>query len=275
MSIPARFIQTAKSRDLPLFAKAGATNLKLLHPGWEHLFFDDHDVVRFIAQEFPQYKSVFESFPRNIQRFDFFRYLAVLKHGGFYFDLDVFLSEPLNDLTKHHSVFPFEELTLNRFFRRQYGVDWEIGNYAFGAEPGDPFLQAVVENCVKAQRDRKWVEPMMAGIPGPFQVDFMVLNTTGPGQLTRTLVENPALAEKVTVLFPQDVNDEKSWHCFGHYGIHMMEGSWRTKGNFLRRRLAMYWEAKTKKRLMPESQNLGPKRRFPHSNTRPPFVLTN
>ena len=50
-------------------------------------------------------------------------------------------------------VFPFEELTLSRLLRH-HGIDWEIGNYAFGAEAGHAFLEAVIENCVRAQRDR-------------------------------------------------------------------------------------------------------------------------
>ena len=29
--------------------------------------------------------------------------------------------------------FPFEQLTLNRCLRRDYGMDWEPGNYGFGA----------------------------------------------------------------------------------------------------------------------------------------------
>jgi len=80
-----------QSRDLPPLAQAAAKTLQLLHPDWEYLFFDDTDVIKFIAMEFPQHRSVFDSFPYRIQRFDFFRYLAVLRFGGFYFDLDVFL----------------------------------------------------------------------------------------------------------------------------------------------------------------------------------------
>src|SRR5205814_2236379 len=106
-------IQTGKSRDLPPLARAAAKSLQLLHPDWEYVFFDDADVVRFVATEFPQHQQVFDSFPHRIQRFDFFRYLAVLRLGGFYFDLDVFLSTELTELLPHRCVFPFEELTLN------------------------------------------------------------------------------------------------------------------------------------------------------------------
>jgi hypothetical protein len=232
----------------------------LLHPDWDYVFFDDEDVRRFIRTEFPQYRAVFDTFPYSIQRFDFFRYLAVLRLGGFYFDLDVFLSESLFELLDHQCVFPFEELTLNRFLRERHGMDWEIGNYAFGAAQGDPFLEAVIENCVRTQKDGGWVQPMMTGIPRIFRSDFYVLNTTGPGLLSRTFAESPNIADSVTVLFPDDVRDPASWHKFGAHGVHLMSGSWRQKGGFLHRRLVSLWEVRARKKLIPQSERLGPKR---------------
>jgi hypothetical protein len=262
-NIPQRIIQTAKNRELPLLARAAATNLKLLHPDWDYLFFDDEDIRRFIAQEFPQYQPVFDAFPCPIQRIDFFRYLAVFRLGGFYFDLDVFLSESVAGLLNHACVFPFEELTLSRFLRRQYGMDWEIGNYAFGAAPEHPFLATVIENCVRSQKDPAWLQPMMAGIPRLFRSEFYVLNTTGPGLVTRTLVENPDSARNVTVLFPADVCDAGTSHQFGHYGVHLMEASWRGRGSFLWCKLALAWEMRTRRRMLAESRTLGPTRIWP------------
>jgi mannosyltransferase OCH1-like enzyme len=104
--IPRRIIQTDKSADLPLLAKAATTNLRLLNPDFEYLFFDDAQVEEFIDAEFPQYRSVFDSFSARIQRYDFFRYLAVYRFGGFYFDTDVFLASSLEDLLGFGCVFP-------------------------------------------------------------------------------------------------------------------------------------------------------------------------
>ena len=116
------------------------------------MFFDEARVQAFIDQEFPQYRVVFDSFRFPIQRYDFFRYLAVYRHGGFYFDLDVMLASGLSDLLEFGCVFPFEALTLNEFLRNHHNMDWEIGNYAFGAAAGHPFLEAIIENCVRAKR---------------------------------------------------------------------------------------------------------------------------
>lgn len=260
MSIPRRFIQTGKHSNLAPMAKAAVTNITLLHPEWEYLFFDDVAVERFIATKFPQYQPVFHGFRYPIQKFDFFRYLAVFELGGFYFDLDVYLSEKIDPLLEHECVFPFEELTLNRFLREKCGMDWEIGNYAFGASPGNAFLEAVIENCIRAQRDPMWLRPMMDGVPRLLQSQFYIFNTTGPGLLSRTLAEHPDLLSSVKVLFPPDVCDSAAWHQFGDYGVHSMEGSWRGEEGWLWHRVTRYWEVWSRARSFRQSVARGPTR---------------
>lgn len=260
--IPPRIIQTARTRHLNPLARAAATNIRLLHPDWEYLFFDDEDVARFVATEFPQYQETFDAYRLPIQRIDFFRYLAVLRHGGFYLDLDVLLSEPLADLLSQGCVFTFEELTLSRYLRRVHGIDWEIGNYAFGAAAGHEFIHALVENCVRSLHDHQWTHRMLSDIPAPFRARFEVLHTTGPGLVTRTLLEQPEAARNVKVLFPNDVCDSRGWHQFGRYGIHVMEGSWRGGGYFARK-TALMWENWRRRHLLAESRTLGSVRSFP------------
>jgi len=257
--IPKRIIQIwiGKNLDLPLFEKAASANIKLLHPNYEYILFDDEKVEAFIKQQPSTYQKTFHSFNFTIQKVDFFRYLAIYNLGGFYFDLDVLLASNLSPLLDRECVFSFEDLNISRFLRRSYGMDWAIGNYAFGAAPGHPFLKAVIENCVRAQKDPAWVEPMMRGIPRLFRPEFLVLNTSGPTLVSRTLAENPALAETVTVLFPDDVCDSRNRQHFGNFGIHLMKGNWRTNYGWLRRRLAGAWEVWTYQTLLKESRKLG------------------
>jgi hypothetical protein len=258
--IPKRIIQTGKSLDLPLLSKAAMANLKLLNPDFEYLFFDNQGVEDFIAKQFPEYRSVFDGFKKpmyNIaQKYDFFRYLAVYYFGGFYFDLDVLFASGLTDLLNWECVFSFEELTISMYLRQRYNIDWEIGNYAFGAAPGHPFIYAIIQNCIKAQENPKWPEEMAKAIPRLFRRDFYGYNSTGPGLVTRTLVENPDLGQKIKILFPDNVCDSAQWNRFGSFGVHLMEGTWRHK-NILRRRLTNLWQSWTRKRLLTESLRLG------------------
>jgi mannosyltransferase OCH1-like enzyme len=261
MPIERRIIQTGKSRTkLSRLAKAVVANVRLLNPDFEYLFFDDADVEAFIDSEFPQHRRVYDGFPVRIQRYDFFRYLAVYRLGGFYFDLDVVLGEGLEPLRRFECVFPFEEVTVQHFLRRRYAMDWEAGNYAFGASAGHPFLEAIISNCIRAQDDPAWVNAMMQPIPRMFRPNFAVLNTTGPGLVSRTLAEYRDPVHPVHVLFPADVCDETNWHCFGDYGIHLQEGTWRSHEGLIPRRLSRFWEVRTRDALMRESRAMGPRR---------------
>jgi len=258
--IPRRIIQTEKSKDLPLLAKAAATNLRLLNPDFEYLFFDDAQVEEFIDAEFPQYRPVFDSFSVRIQRYDLFRYLAVYRLGGFYFDTDVLLASSLEDLLEFSCVFPFEHLSIHKFLFNKYGMDWEVGNYGFGAAAGHPFLGAVIKNCVRTQQHPEWVEPMMKSIPRIFHRELFVLATTGPGLVSRTLAEYPGACDQVKVLFPEDVCDPNSWYCFGAYGVHLQVGTWKKRKGLVPRVVHRLWESTTRKALLKESHKRGAKR---------------
>jgi hypothetical protein len=255
--IPKRIIQTGKQVDESLRGRAVMANMKLLNPEFEYMFFDNKQVEEFIDGEFPQYREVFDSFQFPIQRYDFFRYLAVYRYGGFYFDTDVLLASSLSGLLETGCVFPFEGITFSHFLREHLGMDWMLGNYAFGAAPGHPFLGAIIENCVKGQRSPHWVEPMMRGSPPLIRDEYIVLNSTGPGVVSRTLAENPELARLVTVLFPDNVNDMENWNRFGDFGIHLMDSSWRRKRSLLRAKFTEHCRRWMRRRLLKQSARLG------------------
>jgi hypothetical protein len=257
--IPKRIIQTSKSRVLSLFEKAVVANIRLLNPDFEYMHFDDKAVEEFIDREFPDYRQVFDSFTIPIQKYDFFRYLAVYRYGGFYFDTDVLLAANLSDLLQYECIFPFEAITTNAFLREHCNMDWELGNYSFGAVAGHPFLKAIIDNCVKAQNDAEWAHPMLRSLPRLFREEYHVIATTGPWLVSRTLAEFPEAA-KVKVLFPEDVCDQRCWNRFGDFGIHLMTGSWRRPKRYLKRRIQGYWELLLLRRLMKTSRKLGKNR---------------
>lgn len=265
-AIPKRIIQTGKSTPEAVRVRAMVSSIRLLHPDFAYVFFDDAQVDAFITREFPQYRSVFDSFRFQIQKYDFFRYLAVYRYGGFYFDLDVMLASSLSGLLEHGCVFPFEGLTFSHFLRKKYNMDWEIGNYGFGATPGHPFLHAVIENCVRAQKDPSWGALTMPGFIALSEAETYVLCTTGPGLVSRTFAENPDLAETVKVLFPDDVCDQKNWHCFGDLGVHLMDASWRPVKGRLRKRLTLELERWKRRDLLKQSAALGKARHHSYSD---------
>lgn len=266
-----------KSADLPLFVKASAVNLRLLNPDFEYLFFDDNRIDQFVDAEYPQYRPIFNTFAARIQRYDFFRYLSIFHFGGFYFDTDVFLASGLASLLEFGCVFPFEQLSVHRFLSEEYGMDWEIGNYAFGAAAGHPFIEAIIKNVVRAHQYPEWPEAMLKPIPRLFRSQYFVLDTTGPGLVSRTLAEYPNASDQLKVLFPEDVCDPSNWYRFGNYGVHLQHGAWRKPDPLLYRVMHRYWESKTRKALLNESLKRGGKRslRFKNSQGREQTYISN
>jgi hypothetical protein len=118
----------------------------------------------------------------------------------------------------------------------------------------------VIGNCIRSLEQPAWALEMYRNIPVPFRGQFVVTNTTGPGLVTRTLAENRDLQGSVTVLFPHDVCEPRSWHHFGDYGAHLMAASWRQTDGIVRRRLARMWETRTRRRFMADSRDRGARR---------------
>jgi len=172
----------------------------------------------------------------------------------------VILASNLDNLLGFSCVFPFEQLSIHSFLCKEYGMDWEIANYAFGAAAGHPFLDAIIKNCIRAQQNPEWAQPMMKSIPRMFRGEYFVLNTTGPGLVSRTLGEYPGAGDQVKVLFPEDVCDPKSWYCVGAYGVHLQVGTWRKGKGVVHRILHRLWESTTRKAFSKESLKRGGKR---------------
>jgi inositol phosphorylceramide mannosyltransferase catalytic subunit len=257
-TIPKRIIQVwGGGSEPPLLCKAAAANVRLLNPEFEYLLFDDDRMKAFINEQCLEYRGVFNSFRVPIQRFDFFRYLAIYRLGGFYFDMDVLLASNLRELLDLGCVFPFERLTWSDYLREKYGMDWEIGNYAFAASAGHPFLRAIIDNCTKAQNDAEWREAITNSLPRMLRHRLSVIYTTGPGLVSRTLAEYADAANEVNVLFPENVCDKNSWNLFGKYGVHLMHSSWRKQQGFVRRRLINLLERRNEKRAIRLARRLG------------------
>ncbi|MCZ8131114.1 MAG: glycosyltransferase [Steroidobacteraceae bacterium] len=258
--IPRRIVQIwGGGGEPPLLGRAAATNLRLLNPGYEYRLFDDAGMRAYLDRNFPEYRATFESFPRPIQRYDFFRYLAIYGLGGFYFDFDVLLAESLDGLLGQRCVFPFERLTWTDYLRRRHAMDWEIGNYAFGAVPGHPFLLATIRNCARAQREPAWRDAVTRSLPRLLRDDLAVIYATGPGMASRTLAEY-VQDDPVTVLFPPDVRDRGTWGRFGDHGVHLGAGQWRAHGGAWRRRLVAALGRRNESRALARARAAGPTR---------------
>ena len=248
--IPKRIIQIWGGGKLPPIAKASAVNVKLLNPDFEYIFFDDIEIKKFIDKQNEAIKKIIKNFRYEIQKYDLIRYLIIHNYGGFYFDSDFLLYENLYSLLRYECVFPIERIAINNYLINKLDMIWDLGNYAFGATPGHPFIGKIIENCINATKEPVWLEEMLKSVPWIYRKDSYVLSTTGPFLVTKTYAENKDLHNSVKILFPQNRFDRKEWNRFGQYGTHLMSMTWKEKKNKLQR---MIWR---RYRLLIENRNI-------------------
>jgi mannosyltransferase OCH1-like enzyme len=233
--IPRRIIRGSHSLHFQdnLTRRCEAALMTLL-PDWEHLHFDDFTQRDFVAERRPALLAVYDAFPRNIQRADFFRVLAVAELGGFYLDTDVLLFQRLDDLCGASLVFPYEHdfTPAKHAARHRVAASLpaelaQIGNYGFGACAGHWFLEAVLDEIVERSQD-------LTARTHPVDV----LWSTGPdcvnGVRNRhadrlrnelvTLTGMPSEAELASCEWQP--SGAPHWYHFGRYGTHLMAGSW-------------------------------------------------
>jgi len=221
--IPKNIIQVWKTwsaKSYTQFAK-NTDALKQMNSDYNYIFFKDKDIDDFLKMHYPYYYKTYQELPLNIQKMDFFRYVALYHFGGFYFDMDIHSLQPLSDdLLYHDVVVPVDE-PITSANRDQYrfrefarnGIKQILGQYAFGCAPKHPFIKrlidGIVENLSNIQRQAKFYAKSH---------DF-VYQTTGPDYVT-TIYMNYPDKEDIYIL-------EGERQKFGKYAKHSCVGGWK------------------------------------------------
>jgi mannosyltransferase OCH1-like enzyme len=226
--IPTNIIQTYKTWDsIPDKYLEYINKLKELHPDYTYMLFDDNDIEIFMNTKYPQFRTLYDSFIYNIQRLDLFRILAVYEFGGFYFDIDVEITQSLDDLLNHNVIFPVEfneehVITFLKTNRLQYllnkvklqSLSDQLGQYAFASKRKHDFLEKFIYYIMN--------NPIPKNELTSSNKEEYVMSTTGPRLLTLAYMEYHNKND-IILLSPQEYKP----HQFGDYGVHHMMGSWK------------------------------------------------
>ena len=130
--IPNKIILTYKNNSVPSYV---FENIQTLNPDKEILFFTDEDVVRFLSKEYDSsYVDFFHSVKLGCTKGDFFRYCYLLKHGGYYCDIDIKHIEPISNYVVDNLEF--------------FSVNSSIGPMTFQALLYCESDHPIIANCI-------------------------------------------------------------------------------------------------------------------------------
>lgn len=154
--IPRIIHQTYPSKTLPEALARNVGQLKQDNPDWVHNLYDDHDIERFILDNYgheilARYHRIEPTY--GAARADLFRYLAVYKLGGVYLDIKSRFMRPLSSilsLDEHYIISHWDNGAGGA--HENWGFHPELAGLPRGeiqqwhiiAAPGHPFLRAVI-----------------------------------------------------------------------------------------------------------------------------------
>lgn len=221
--IPKKIHLLSKTKEIPQTYKRFIRQMFDLHPDWEFYLYDDDQMELIIKSDFPYLLSIYNAFPCNIQRVDFFRVIIVYLIGGFYLDLDMFCLKSLDSLCDNSLVLGVERICSKEECEMLNLIQpTQIANYMFGSMPKHPFLVDIIIG-------------MITNSDHPVRNENDVLMTTGPALLSNTYHTNKEKYNDILVLY----NPTKlcfrwcqRYSChFGDYAAHYHLGSWRWEHN--------------------------------------------
>ena len=128
MSIPKIIHQVWEGRTEPKMP----TRLKILartwqeqNPTWEYHLWNGEEMDKLVETHFPEYLSMYKSFPYNVQRWDTIRYMILYVYGGVYTDLDTECFRPIDELLEGKTLCFGEEPPEHNVYA---GIERLIGN---------------------------------------------------------------------------------------------------------------------------------------------------
>ncbi len=227
--IPQIIHQTAKKWDsIPWEEKKLISHLRKILDGWKYCFHDDEDNLNIVKKYFPQYLEQYQSIPKGVAKADIARAMYMFVYGGWYFDTDYKLLQPIEAPFMKGVVLPksreFE------FFR--------LGNAVWGSEARQQIWIDFLEYIFSSSELSNLQENRIEKVTGPEGfTDFFEKN--------KNRYSNIKLVEKK--FFHPNIRCGGIFPSKGSIGMHLCLGSWRTKSlklkikNFLYRKLCCWW----------------------------------
>ncbi|KAK0630945.1 glycosyltransferase family 32 protein [Bombardia bombarda] len=115
-----------------------------IHPGWEAFLWTDETAGEFVAEHFPELRTMWEGYRYPIQKIDALRYMALYHYGGVILDMDLQCNRALGPLRRFEFVAPAAHPT-----------GFSIGFMM--ASKGNKYVGDLVRNLARYNRHWLWL----------------------------------------------------------------------------------------------------------------------
>jgi mannosyltransferase OCH1-like enzyme len=153
--IPCHIHQTWKTNQLEPDAQAAASTWQSSNPGCGYTLWSDDDINKFAQESFADSIGKIWSQLLPIQRADAFRYMVILKKGGYYADVDVTCQRPITSWGIPENVALIAGYEAGRELGEEerrnvlFGHREQVQQWFFAAAPGHPVLERTLELLLK------------------------------------------------------------------------------------------------------------------------------
>ncbi len=233
MKIPKIIHQTWKDENIPAEFIPFIKSWKHYHPNWEYILWTDEMNRKFVAENYPDFLSIYDKYPYKIQRADAIRYLLLNTFGGVYVDLDIECLQNIESLLSSNSCVIAKEPDAHS---QTHKMPFVICNAFMASVKDDVFMNAVIKELML---DNKISNPNLLG--------NTVLHSTGPFMLNRiyndgnqaslTLLDSktihPLSTHETLALYfnPNKEQQKEQLKSNGTFAIHYFWGTWWRKQN--------------------------------------------
>ena len=152
MAIPKIIHQVWEGRtepSMPARLQILARTWREKNPEWEYHLWNGEEMDKLVETHFPEYLSIYKSFPYSVQRWDTIRYMILYLYGGVYADLDSECFRPIDELLEGKNMCFGEEPPSNNIYPE---IDLLTGNAFMASEPKHEGWLKVLEEIQEAMK---------------------------------------------------------------------------------------------------------------------------
>lgn len=170
MAIPKIIHQVWEGRTepkMPTCLKILARTWREQNPSWEYHLWNGDEMDDLVKTHFPEYLSMYKSFPYNVQRWDSIRYMILHVYGGVYTDLDTECFQPIDELFEGKSMCIGEEPPAHNIYS---GINHLIGNALMASDIKNEGWLNILEEIRKTVKKEYDPKEAVLYTTGPFMI---------------------------------------------------------------------------------------------------------